>query len=364
MRRHSGNLPFKLETPLLLPARSTPVLTIVVDTEEEFDWGSPFSASAVSTENIRLQPLVRPIFDRYGAVPTYVIDYPVASSRDACAVLRSFADAGCCEIGAHLHPWVNPPAQGPIDSFHSYPGNLPPAEERAKLDVLTKRIGEEFGARPTIYKAGRYGVGPATEGILRALGYRIDVSLVPHSDFSADGGPDFTGVPAHPFDCGGGLLALPLSVHFVGRLARIGPKLYPRLAARWSRALHGPGIAARLGLLERLRLSPEGHSASDMLRETRAAMARGERFFMLTYHSSSLLPGASPYVRTSDDREAFLRRIETYLRFFVTECDGRAVSLSEAATLLLRIGREQGVPSPAGTGDPAVVTGSATRLRE
>lgn len=341
MRRRAGDPPFKVETPLVLPAESAPVLTIVVDTEEEFDWGGPFSASAVSTENIFMQTLTRPIFDRYGAVPTYVIDYPVASSRDACAVLRSFVDAGYCEIGAHLHPWVNPPARGPVDSFHSYPGNLRPEEEHAKLDVLTKQIAEEFGTRPTVYKAGRYGVGRATEGILRKLGYRIDVSLVPHSDFSADGGPDFTGIPAHPFGSGGGILAMPLSVHFVGYLATIGAKLYPCLTAPWPRALHAPGIAARLGFLERLRLSPEGYRASDMIRQTRAAMARGERFFMLTYHSSSLLPGASPYVRTADDREEFLRRIETYLRFFVTECGGRAVSLSDAATLLLQIGQEQ-----------------------
>lgn len=354
MRRRAGDLPFKVETPLVLSAESAPVLTIVVDTEEEFDWGSSFSASAVSTENIRMQTLTRSIFDRYGAVPTYVIDYPVASSHDACAVLRSFVDAGCCEIGAHLHPWVNPPLGGPVDSFHSYPGNLRPEEERAKLDVLTKQIAGEFGARPTVYKAGRYGVGQATEEILRELGYRSDVSLVPHSDFSADGGPDFTGVPAHPFESTGGVLIMPLSVHFVGPLAGIGAKLYPYLTARWPRALHAPGIAARLGFLERLRLSPEGHRASDMIRQTRAAITRGERFFMLTYHSSSLLPGASPYVRTTDDREEFLRRIETYLRFFVTECGGRAISLSDATTLLLQVGREQGALSPARARDGAL----------
>ncbi|HEX7388731.1 MAG TPA: hypothetical protein VF286_01390, partial [Acidiphilium sp.] len=300
------------------------------------------------------------IFDRFKAVPTYVIDYPVASSREACKTLRSFVDAGCCEIGAHLHPWVNPPTGGPIDSFHSYPGNLPPEEERAKLDALTKRIEDEFRARPGIYKAGRYGVGRATEGILLELGYKIDVSLVPHSDFSSDGGPNFGGIPAHPFVTKGGVVALPLTVTFVGHLAGMGATLYPYLTARLSHRLHAPGVAARTGLLERLRLSPEGHAASDMCRETRAALARGERFFMLTYHSSSLLPGASPYVRTTADREKFLERIERYLRFFVAECGGRMISVSDAAALLLAAVRER---ETARTDRAFVTAGTESRQR-
>ena len=48
-------------------------------------------------------------------------------------------------------------------------------------------------------------------------------------------------------------------------------------------------------LVERLRLTPEGLTLADMKRQTRAALARGERYFMLTYHSSTLLPGVTPY---------------------------------------------------------------------
>jgi len=98
-----------------------------------------------------------------------------------------------------------------------------------------------------------------------------------------------------------------------GRLARRGANLYSVLSSPCGMTLHLPGIAARLGLLERIRLSPEGHSLDDMRRLTRAALARGQRFFMLTYHSSSLLPGATPYVRDAADRT----------------CAGRIVSLLE-----------------------------------
>src|SRR3546814_11173699 len=90
-----------------------------------------------------------------------------------------------------------PPRSTRTDTLFPYTtlfrsGNLPPELEHAKLAALTEAIAGAFGARPVVYKAGRYGVGPATAGILEALGYRIDVSVVPFPDFSDDGGPDFS----------------------------------------------------------------------------------------------------------------------------------------------------------------------------
>src|SRR5260221_11232522 len=145
-----------------LPAQDRPTLSVVMDTEEEFDWSAPFDAAATATENIKCQPLAQEIMDRHGVIPTYVVDYPVADTPSAYSVLRAIADSGRCEIGAHLHPWVNPPHEGLVDEFHSYPGNLPPSLEREKLAQLVARIEQSFGRRPRIYKAGRYGLGPAS----------------------------------------------------------------------------------------------------------------------------------------------------------------------------------------------------------
>ena len=87
-----------------------PLIQVVVDTEEEFDWGAPFDRSSVAVSAITAQHYAQDIFAGFGLVPTYVIDYPVATAATAIAALREFHDAGRCLIGTHLHPWVNPPA--------------------------------------------------------------------------------------------------------------------------------------------------------------------------------------------------------------------------------------------------------------
>ena len=316
------------------PASWPPTLVVVIDTEEEFDWGAPFDPAATAVTNIAFQLLAQDIFDRHGVVPTYAVDYPVASTPAAAGVLRRFAEEGRCEIGAHLHPWVTPPAEGPVDTRHSYPGNLPAAIERRKLTALTGAIAANFGIQPTVYKAGRYGIGTATPSILRDLNYTVDVSVVPHTDFSADGGPDFRDAPADPYLIADGLTELPLSVHFVGRLATWGPSLFPRLSSAAARRMRLPGIFSRLGLLTRHRLSPEGSSLADMIGQTRSALAAGTRLFMLTYHSSSLLPGATQYVGSDAGRRDFLAVLDGYLRFFLTECGGRADTVRAVAAAL------------------------------
>jgi hypothetical protein len=303
----------------------TPVLMVVVDTEEEFDWDKPLSPNNTGVTSIKAQPLAHEVFARYGLIPTYVVDYPVASTESSIAVLKTMQDQGQCVIGAHLHPWVSPPQVEELAPANSYPGNLPPELERQKLEILTAEIERNFGRRPDIYKAGRYGVGPATASILEDLGYRIDLSVVPRTWFTADGGPDFRDFDHRPFWFGpsNGLLEIPLSCGFHGVLWRAGPVLYPRLAGRAGVRLRLPGIFSRLGLLERIRLTPEGARHHEHRRITLSLLKQGCRVFSLTYHSPSLVPGHTPYVRDDADLETFLGDLDRYLDFFINEVGGR-----------------------------------------
>ena len=307
----------------------TPELLVVVDTEEEFDWSAPFSRESTATRTIPSQARAHEIYDRFGIVPTYVVDYPVATDPEAVAFLRGLRDAGKAEIGAHLHPWVTPPHVEEVTARNSYHCNLPPELERAKLEALTDAIQTAFGERPTIFKAGRYGFGPSTKQALIALGYKIDCSFVPHTDLSADGGPDYRGVPdvPHWLDEASGLLEVPLTVGFLGAAAGLGPRL-PLFDHAGAERLRLPGVLARTGLIARSRLTPEGTPAAEQCRLLEAMVARGHRTLSLTYHSPSLEPGHTPYVRDEADLVRFLADIETVLAFFRDRLGGRFTTLS------------------------------------
>ena len=307
-----------------LGADRPPVLIVVIDTEEEFDWNKPFSRDSTGVDSIQYQPLAHEIFDKYGIRPTYVIDYPVAATESSVAVLKPLADQGLCDIGTHLHPWVTPPHEEQVNQVNSYPGNLPAELERRKLETMTETIAANFGRRPVMYKAGRYGVGPMTAKLLEDLGYEIDLSVVPHTTFGGDGGPDFRDLPSEPFWFGADrqMLEIPLSRGFAGLATPFGPQFWTILDSPFGRKLHLAGIAARLRLLERITLTPEGVDHAAHRRLVRSLMAQGHRVYSFTYHSSSLGIANTPYVRSVEQRREFLRRMDQFFRLFTSELGG------------------------------------------
>jgi hypothetical protein len=320
------------------PAEQAPMLVVVVDTEAEFDWEARGPRRASGVNSVRCQDRAQRIFERFGVRPTFVLDYPVSSTPEAFEFIRDLYRSGACEIGAHLQPWDNPPLIEPITDENSYPGNLPFELEREKLIQLTACIERNLGVRPRIYKAGRYGVGRATAKILTELGYEIDVSVVPGTDLSSKFGPDFSYCRASPYWFGDdpALLEIPLSIGYTGLLADTGSVAYTLTMSERLKALHVPGLLARLGLVERITLTPEGISFDEQRRLTRALLRKGCRVFSFTYHSPSLAPGNTPYVRSERDLRDFLDRIERYLGFFIEEVGGQPATPFEVKNLAER----------------------------
>jgi glycosyltransferase involved in cell wall biosynthesis len=311
-----------------------PYLLVVIDAEEEFDW-SVVPSSSISVKAMRHQDRAQRIFERYGIIPTYAVDFAVAAQADGYEPLRDYLQDGKCEIGAQLHPWVNPPIEEDLTVRNSFPGNLPAALEFEKLRVLTATIEDSFDRRPILYRAGRYGVGQNTASTLDRLGYKIDCSVVPYHNFNAKRGPDFRRALNAPYWFGPGnrLLEIPVTVGMTGQLARFGRGLHALIDRPIGQTLHLPGVMARLGLLDRIRLTPEGVSLTEAKRMTRALAHRdGHRIFVLSYHSPSLEPGNTPYVRTSTDLSHFVDWIAAYLEFFFDELGGMPATPSQILT--------------------------------
>jgi hypothetical protein len=325
--------------PARLAAGERPVLLVVIDTEEEFAWDKPFDRASTGTTAIGGQPLMHErVFDKFGIVPTYVCDFPVVTTPASVATLRRLMEEGRCEIGTHLHPWVSPPYEEQVTRFNSYAGNLSRELEFAKLCMLTDAIKESFGRAPVTFKAGRYGLGPHTAESIAALGYRIDASVVPYSAFTDDGGPDFRVYDEHPywFSAGGRqLLELPVTTGYSGWLRKQGPQLFDLAQKPWARGARLGGILARSGALERIRLSPEMANGAEMRRLATALLADGCEVFSLTYHSPSMMPGHTPYVRSAADLERFIATVHDFCAWFRDEANGQFMSLTGLEAKLL-----------------------------
>ena len=286
-----------------LPASIGRRFLVFVDTEEEFDWTAPRRRDATATTAVSALPEAHSRLAGFGIVPTYLIDHPIASSREAVDVLRPLLEAGECAVGTQLHPWVNPPFDEALTVANSFAGNLPEAIERAKLRVLTDRITEAFGRRPQVYRAGRYGIGPNSARLLEDAGYRLDVSVRALFDYSHEGGPDFSRRDAAPCWAGPArlLMELPLTTVLTGFARGMGPGVYaaagkvPRLRA----------LLARSRVLERISLTPEGTPLSDALRAIRILLDDDARLLSISFHSPSVQPGHTPYVRDAADLRRF-----------------------------------------------------------
>ena len=301
-----------------------PVLFVVVDTEEEFDWTAPFSRANTSVTHVRDIGRFQDICDRFGVRPIYVMDHPIATTPESVAVFSGLHRERRAEIGCHLHSWVNPPFTEEVSALNSYQANLPEGLEREKLAVLTAEIEANFGTRPRIHKAGRYGFGAGTLPILRELGYEIDTSYAPGFDLGEDGGPDYLRASPAPgwLDRVGGVLELPATSGLIGALGPWGPGLFPLVGGPTGETFKLPAVLSRARLLERVRLTPEGQTLPEMMRLTRDLRRRGVWGFTLTLHSPSVTPGCTPYVRDRADLDGFLRAIEGYLAFFKHDLQG------------------------------------------
>lgn len=276
---------------------------VTVDTEEEFDWAAPLRRDARSVAAVEGIPAGHARFAARGVPLCYLVDHPIATDRRAMDILGEALGDGRSTVGTQLHPWVNPPFDEAVSPANSFAGNLPRALEAAKIATLTDAITRAIGVAPRIYRSGRYGIGPNTLELLALHGYRIDSSVRARYDYSDQDGPDFTQVGNAAYRTGpdGRLMELPLTTVYTGQLRRRGATLYPAIG----RVPRARGLAARLGLLSRVALTPEDMPVADALEAVRIALGEGERLLSFSFHSPSLVPGHTPYVRNARDLHRF-----------------------------------------------------------
>lgn len=297
-----------------LSAFGGPVFVLTIDTEEEFDWATPFARSGFGTSHLKSIPRFQALCGEFSVKPCYLIDYPITQDPFGVELLAGYANSGQAEVGVQLHPWVSPPFDEILSPNNSYACNLPEPLERAKLSTLHSVIVDRFGIHPDAYRAGRYGAGEHTADILTDLGISIDTSVRSRFNYAPQGGPDYRTHPLDPYWLKRGqLLELPLTTVFGGAMRSVGDSVY----GQWFESQAARAMLARSGMLERIALTPEGVSLSKAIEGIDIALAHDIKIINLSFHSPSLAVGHTPYVRDESQLEqlyAWFEGVFSHLR--------------------------------------------------
>lgn len=293
-----------------------PALVVSIDTEEEGLWRDRYRATGNTCRNIERLPRLQAAFDRLGVTPTWLVDHPVAVDATAVGILRELVSGGRGEIGAHLHPWCTPPFFPDGEAARwSFPHQLAPERQEAKLAALCDAIESSFGTRPASYRAGRWGFDHTTVPVLEKLGVTVDTSVHTLWWEREEGGPRHARAPQAPYRlarhdaCRPGdsaVVEVPANHVFVGRGGAALESIFRRAPA-------APGLRAIMCGLGLRSLSPEEHSLGELRRAADAMAARGLPVLNVTFHSSAALPGATPYVRDERELDRFVARTEALL---------------------------------------------------
>lgn len=313
-------------------------LIVTIDTEED-NWGS-YHPKEYSLQSIERIPELQGLFDEYGIIPTYLITYSVATDPRAVSILKKIVERGRCEIGTHCHPWNTPPFDDVGTERNSMLCNLPGDLQFRKIECLHQAIVNHFNIVPVSFRAGRWGYGREVATALDKFGYKVDSSILSFYDWTDQFGPNFSKISPEPYRFdpehhlvpapAGRIVEVPATIAYLQTDFGLSNTVFNLLRKKPLNRLRLIGILDRLGLLNKIWLSPEQASAGEMIALMKTLIRKRFPVANLFFHSPTLEPGWTPYVKTEEDRRAFMNRIREVLRF-AKENGIEPISLSESA---------------------------------
>lgn len=318
-----------------------PVLFILsVDTEEEWDWSGPFPNENFSVDNVKEVPAFQTFCQELGIKPTYFVDYAVANNRQSAQILKEL-NQNYCEIGAHLHPWANPPFYHETSEESSHVINLPLENVEHKLDLLLSKISDELHVKAKSFRTGRWGINGDILKLLYYKGIDVDSSVYPlykTKYFSCEKAPN---KPYWPdFDDTNligkqkNIIEIPVTVGFNRSNNRLSQKLHKLFECKPFSWLRINGILWHTRLLRKLYLSPELCSGKEMKMLLDSQLKKGHTVFHMYLHSSSLLENITGLSVQENAREHYCQQIKIAVEHLKEKTNVTFCTISEAKTLL------------------------------
>lgn len=317
------------------------IFTFSIDTEEEWLWMDAFPQTDFSVENVNALPKFNRFLRGLGIKPTYFVDYAVANNNQASDILRSIYQAGGSEIGAHLHPWCNPPYFGETTEKESHIVNLPREQVAQKLDVLNAVINQNIGVAPTSFRSGRWGINGEILALLASRGYRADSSVYPFYEnefFSCQGSPLTPYWPCYRNSLIEGeqreIMEIPVCAGFNRTNFEKCEKLHQILsqpAVAWTRII---GLLWYTKLLRKIYLSPELTAASDMNRLIDKALQNEQPVIHMYIHSSSLIDGATGLIDVKNAYNVICERIKNTVTHLEQRANVKYCTITQAANAM------------------------------
>lgn len=134
------------------------------------------------------------------------------------------------------------------------------------------------------------------------------------------------------------MLEVPATIGFTQKNITLSRNLFNFLQTFPINRFRLIGILAKLKMLNKVWLSPEMSSSGGMIALTRRLIQKEVPLINFSFHSPTLQPGLTPFVRTKADKQEFMAKIEEYF-LFTKKAGIELIKLSDALKV---------VPQPSG----------------
>lgn len=297
-----------------------------IDTEED-QWGA-FGKEATVKNIDYLTDTFQRLCEQYGIRPTYLVNTPVVAMPSSQTVIKELAQLENCEIGMHLHPWRatphSPSYQFPKDShMTNYSSDL----IGEKIKRLFHEIQNLTQKPCRTFRAGRWSMSTDAMEHLYKLGVNIDTSITPYISWERDGGNNYAqhSMQAYKFlspnflepNERGNAYEVPPSVGWThGNFHTM--QLLENYLRKMPRCFRIQGILHHFNIIKKIWISPEQEELNDMLMLCQNLLRQNQPYIHAILHSTSLLPGASHFVKNKSDLDLFYMKLERLFQYIQT----------------------------------------------